>query len=187
MKKLVITGLVILIFALVTFAPADELRTRVGSYQLIHATVGTATETSPATSDFAIKSSDQTLAFDLMSLSNSVGGVTTGNGLVITVWANALDGDTCTIEYWGIAGNGPLEKICSVACIFGTAQRQTTAHLWVDTVTVTDTHTNTVKTGGSAENGVARVLFDMTGFRFIRPYVTARSNAHTIQIQARAF
>ena len=186
MKKFVVAMLIVAVLVCVTFLPADELRTRVDAYHLIHTTVTTATETSPATTDFAIRSSDQTAAFDLMSLGDSVGGLTVANGLVLTVYATATDADTCTIEYWGIAEGGPLEKICSVACVFGTAVR-TTGVLWVDTVVVTDVHTNTVKTGGSAENGVARVMFDMTGFRYIRPFVTARSGAEGINIQARAF
>jgi len=184
MKKFVVAMLIVAVLVCVTFLPADELRTRVDAYHLIHTHTGAAA-TSPATTDFAIRSSDQTLAFDLMSLGNSVGGVTVANGLVLTVYGTATDDQTCTIEYWGIADGGPLEKICSVACIFGTAAR-TTGVLWVDTVVVTDVHTNTVKTGGGAANGVARVMFDMTGFRYIRCFVTALTSTN-VTVQARAF
>ena len=186
MKKLLASLLIVSILFCVALLPADQLRTKVGSYQLIMTSLAGATETSPATTDFNLRSSDQTLAFDLMSIGNAVGGVTEANGAVFIVAATASNNDTATIEYWGISDNVPLEKICSVAYIFGTAEKSTGV-LWADTVTVTDKHTNTVKTGGSAENGVARVLFDMTGYRYIRPFVRAKSGTTNTYVYVRFF
>jgi hypothetical protein len=186
MKKFVVAMLIVAVLVCVTFLPADELRTRVGAYQTIHTTVTTATETSPATTDFAINSSDQTAAFDLMSLSDSVGGVTVANGMVVNVYATATAEDTCTVEYWGIADGGPLEKICSVAYVFGTAVR-TTGVLWADTGVVTDTHTSTVKEGGGTADDVKRVMFDISGFRYVRCFVTARSGATGVTVMARFY
>jgi len=184
MKKLIVSIAAILLIAYFCMG-AGELRTTMGSYRTIQTTVDDATETSPATTDFAIRSSDQTAAFDLMNMGGA-SGQTSANALVVIVSAEAVENDTCTIEYWGIADGGPLEKICTISYIFGTAVRST-GILWADTATVTDSHTSIIKDGGANDDDVARTQWDMTGFRYIRPYVTAQSGAEDITIEARYF
>lgn len=162
-----------------------SLNTVMDAYRIIESTLSDDTESIPATTDFAINNALTEGAFDIMSVDRS-GNETGANAAVIIVSATASDADTATIKFYGAADNGPLEAICSVDYIFGTAVKST-GILWADTGTITDTHITTIREGGLSSNDVKRISFDVTGFRYLKAYVTARSGATIFNVWARFF
>lgn len=161
------------------------LKTVMTSYTAIETTVGDATESIPATTGFNPAEGGISGGFDLFRL-DPAENATDVNMLSIIVSATASDADTGTIQFFAAVDGGPPEAIASVDYIFGTAERSTGV-LFADTATVTSYHTTTIQEGGIVSNDIKRLNFDMTGFRFIKAYVTARSGAEAFNVWARYF
>lgn len=168
-----------------------SLKTTLDAYRIIrtHVAADDGTENTLATTGFipTAGGGTPTNAFDLASI-DKAGEQTEANAAVIIVYATASDADTCSIEYYGYVNEGPPEFICNADYIFGTAQQVAGGTiLWADVATVTSYHTSTIGEGGASTNDVKRISFDMTGFRYIRAIVTARSGADNIIVLARFF
>ena len=156
----------------------SALRTTLGSYGFSR----TVTGTEAAPSDFTVDSlRGDSQAFNM--LKKGGGDETDANALMFAVSGTATDGQTCTVQFWGSADGGPVEHICDVDYVFGTAVKSTGV-LWADTATETSYHTSSILKADSGNNHAVRVGFDATGFRYIKPYVTA-STATDVTIQAR--
>jgi hypothetical protein len=163
----------------------DTLKTVMSSYVAVETTVGTATESIPATTGFVVAQGGISGGYDLWKL-DPVEDASNVNMLSIIVSATASNGNTGTIAFFGAVDGGPPEYICTVDYIFGTATRSSGV-LWADTATVTSYHTTTIQQGGAVDNDIKRLNFDFTGFRFIKAYVTARSGATAFNVWARYF
>ena len=160
------------------------LKTVMSTYVAIETTVGTATESIPATTGFVPAEGGISGGYDLWKL-DPVEDSCNVNMLSVIVSATATDDQTATISFFAAVDGGPPEYICAVDYIFGTATRSTGV-LWADTATVTSYHTTTIQEGGAVSNDIKRLNFDMTGYRHIKAYITAR-NCTAINVWARYF
>ncbi len=122
------------------------------------------------------------------------GNETQANGVILTCYATASANDTCEMEIYGIADGGAPERIADLVWIFGTARHTSTTVLWADTCTVTaDYHTGNGGSGlaaaDNADNIIARLRFDTTGYRYIYAvaYGTTTGAATNITVKIRAY
>jgi len=153
----------------------QELLTRMGSYKVLH------TATLPETSLLAniaayTVNGRASTAFDLLTEFGN-GTTTYANGVEIIfshTHGSDADGTTSVFELHGSVDNGPREVICTIALTGGKAQVVADADTatWVDTAVVTSYHSKTITVADSAADRVVRVLFDVTGLRYLEGLFT---------------
>ncbi len=166
---------------------SGTLKTRLSSYTAIETTSGTDTEAIPTTTGFFPAEGGISGGYDLQDLGTPDGRTEVNMLSIIVSGTQTSDNDTATIKFFGAVDGGPPEAICAVDYIWGTAQYSSATITWADVATVTSYHTTTIQEGGIASNDIKRLNFDMTGFRFIKAYVTARSGMSAINVWARYF
>ena len=127
---------------------------------------------------------------DLKSIWSASEGSTKANYIVLTCYATANDNDTCEMDIYGIADGGAPERIASVIWIFGTARHTSSTVLWADTCTVsTDSSIGGVTVSDSGNNFIAKLTFDLTGYRYLYAIAhgTATGAATDITVLMRPF
>ena len=114
-------------------------------------------------------------------------GETTSNGVELICFATGADNSTATMTLYGISTGGPPEQIGLLVWTLGTAIKDTGIR-WADTCVVTDTHNTTitvVDVTTDASNLVAKVTFDVTGYRYLYAIVHGSSGSTIINILQR--
>jgi hypothetical protein len=160
----------------------SSLTTRVGSYKTLHIVADLAntpdTDLAAATGYFV------GVPAGAVDLKDDVGAGKDTYANIVDIIVNAtdgLDGDTITQELYGVAGQGPPQKIAQVVWKLGLAQVDATAtNLWAETATVTSSHaTDITVSGADGSDGVGSIAFDATGYRYIYGLFTADSGDPT--------
>ncbi len=191
MRKLIILTLVLLAIACM----GSVLTTKVAPYQnLVVSAAGAETQlTTGATTYFnpglPDPGTDALRPKDIKSLWGK-GSETEANNVVFTCYATASANDTCEMEIYGIADGGAPERIAEIIWIFGTARHTSTTVLWADTCTITTNyHLKAITVADDADNVIAKMLFDATGYRYLYAiaYGTATGAATNITVKMRPY
>lgn len=159
---------------------ASALATKTGSYKTLHtiADVATTPDTDlAAATGYFLAAGPMSDAVDLVD-NDGVAGKTEANAVQLIMHAtDATDGDTLTQSIYGQADSGPPQLIASIVWTIGLAQVSATAtELWADTAVVTSTHLKPVTVSdGAGGDSIASVSFDVTGFRYLKAFVTAET------------
>lgn len=170
---------------------SHSLGTKLNSYQIIHTNAGASAVASPLaapTTAFAVTTAGgPSGAYDMGTLDGE-GEDTGGNAMNMIVYGDGAAEDTCTIQIWAASEQGPQEYIASLSYVFGAALHTLGGTImWADTCGITSYHTSPVNKGGATNDDIIRVEFDLRGFRYVRPYVTAVSGIEDVNILARFF
>lgn len=98
------------------------------------------------------------------------------NAVELICYATASANDTTEMEIYGVSVDGPPVRICDVVWIYGTARHTSDTVLWADTCTITnDWHTAGVTASDSGNNVIAKLTFDVTGYRYLYAVAYGRS------------
>ena len=92
------------------------------------------------------------------------------------------DATTSVLELYGSNDSGPRVPLMTVACTAGKAElvASTDDNTWVDTMVVTSYHSKTITVTDSATDRIARLSFDLTGFRYIEALFTGGGSTSII-------
>jgi hypothetical protein len=151
-----------------------NLTTRTGAWKTLgsvaNVTTGADTDLAAATGYSAAPAGE----LDLLA----AGDITQDNRLVLILYATADENATITQKIYGRNEGGPPQLIGSIVWTIGQAIRGTGIR-YADTAVVTDTHLTAIETADSGNNRVVSVLFDATGYRYIKTLFTGSTNTIT--------
>lgn len=162
-----------------------NLTTKTSSYQTLH----TLTDANSAVdTDLAAATGYNvaTISGEIdMVKDNGAGDETEANAISMILKATgAADGDTLTQKLYGRVDQGPPQLIASIVWTIGQARSDgsTATLLWADAAVVTSTHikTITVADGSGGGNRVCSVTLDITGYRYLKGFITAQTGNPTL-------
>ncbi len=126
---------------------------------------------------------------DTRQVAGEQGGNESGiNGVSLTCFATSSDNDDVTQSVYGIAEDGAPERVGSLLWTFGAAIRSAGVR-WADSCVVTGTHITTIKVSDSGNDRIAKVSFDISGYRwlYIIAHTTTTGSPTGITVQYRYF
>ncbi len=168
-----------------------SLTTRPGAWQILYTNTNVAGSPDTSylaapTTAFAIDAG-KALGFDI--LKNNAGGKDSyTNAVEIVVLHGNGTGDadatTSVLELYGSNDSGPRMPLMTVACTAGKAEivAGTDDNTWVDTMVVTSYYSKTITVTDSATDRIARLSFDLTGFRYIEALFTGGGSTSIITV-----
>lgn len=157
-----------------------NLTTRMGAWK----TLGSIADVTAAIAANAVDATDLAAATGYSSAPAgeldllAAGDMTQDNRIAMILYATAIENATVTQKIYGRNEGGPPQLIASIVWTIGQALRGTGIR-YADTVVITDTHLTAIEDADSGSNRVVSVLFDATGYRYIKTLFTAASSTIT--------
>lgn len=153
----------------------QALLTNQGSYEAMRETVPATDDSAIASRDFADRPSD------VLSMTPEWNGIE----LYFESPSDATDNFSGGIRLWGGAAGGPTEFVADLSVTAGAATIGGVATaLYIDTIVIAEQeHISNLTVSDSANNRIAKIMFDVLGFEFL--YLDAYDISMSIQGRAR--
>lgn len=193
MKTKVLMGVAIVLLVVMLMGAATTT-TRVSSYQnLVVSAAGAESRLTTGSADYNVgvpAPGTAALAPKDLLVKYGAGKDTFANAIELICFATGTENNTVEMALYGISSGGPPEQIAEIIWILGTARHTSTTILWADTCTISaDTHQTTLVSSDSGNNRVVRLVFDITGYRYLYAiaYGTATGEATNITVMMRPY
>ena len=169
----------------------DALATKNAGYEVLVASAAGAEAAlaTGATTDFNVGiPAPGTIALEPKDLAGA-DGESQYNSVELICYATATAGNTAEMTLYGVCVNAAPVRIAAVTWTFGTARHTSTTVLWADTCVPTSYHATTLTASDSGNNFIAKLTFDLLGYRYLYGIVhgTATGAATNITVLMRPY